>query len=123
MGGGAGGDWRRVGVMLYRRRGCGHTNPLPSSPTDEHPAAIHHKNGTSAAPSLHACQGRLPAASLLFPLALTLLFLLYHCDGGEALDRRVPAAACCPLSQTARHEPVPEDRHGGDSESIRLLSH
>lgn len=90
---------------------------------NEHPAAIHHKNGTSAAPSLHTCQGRLPAASFFLTLALTLLFILSSCDGGEVLHGRVSAVACCLPSQTARHERMPEDRDDEDSESIRLLSH
>lgn len=102
-----------------------HTNPPLLLSPDEHPAAIHHKNGTSASSSLHAYQGSLPAASFLLSLSLslTLLFILSSCNGGEVLDGRVSAVACCLPSLTTCHERTPDDRDDEESKRIRLLSH
>ncbi|XP_045102134.1 hemicentin-2-like isoform X2 [Portunus trituberculatus] len=81
---------------------------------NEHPAAIHHKNGTSASPSCHTCPGYLPAHSFLLALSLALVLLLSTQNGGQMDGVTASRTAPTPPPETVSSALMPHKRKFGE---------
>lgn len=95
-----------------------------SFPADEHPAAIHHKNGTSGGVSLHRYQHS-GSNNLLLLLLLLVLMVIVLCISGTSLPpcRSPGALATVALRTSATAHAVSHHHHYHSQESPASKAH